>query len=94
MVIMVLITMKNLITALERCEALAVMMLSTPGPKMIWQFGEQGYDISIDYPCRVCNKPILWQYMQENGNKGLMYNTLYILEIVMKHLQEMISPIA
>ena len=22
-----------------------------PGPKMIWQFGEQGYDISIDYPC-------------------------------------------
>ena len=24
---------KNLITALERCEALAVMMLSTPGPK-------------------------------------------------------------
>ena len=36
---------KNLITALERCEALAVM-ISTPGPKMIWQFGEQGYDIS------------------------------------------------
>ena len=62
---------KNLITALERCEALAVMMLSTPGPKMIWQFGEQGYDISIDYPCRVCNKPILWQYMQENSRKRL-----------------------
>ena len=62
---------KNLITALERCEALAVMMLSTPGPKMIWQFGEQGYDISINYPCRVCNKPILWQYMQENSRKRL-----------------------
>ena len=62
---------KNLITALERCEALAVIMLSTPGPKMIWQFGEQGYDISIDYPCRVCNKPILWQYMQENSRKRL-----------------------
>ena len=62
---------KNLITSLERCEALAVIMLTTPGPKMIWQFGEQGYDISIDYPCRVCNKPILWQYLQENSRKRL-----------------------
>ena len=46
-------------------------MLTTPGPKMIWQFGEQGYDISIDFPCRVCNKPILWQYLQENSRKRL-----------------------
>ena len=38
---------------------------------MIWQFGEQGYDISIDYPCRVCNKPILWHYLQENSRKRL-----------------------
>ena len=45
---------------------MAVIMLTTPGPKMIWQFGEQGYDISIDYPCRVCNKPILWQYLQKS----------------------------
>jgi glycosidase len=62
---------KNPITALERCEALAVMMLTTPGPKMIWQFGELGYDISIDYPCRVCNKPILWNYFTENSRKRL-----------------------
>ena len=62
---------KNPITALERTEALAVLMLTTPGPKMIWQFGEQGYDISIDFPCRVCNKPILWQYLQENSRKRL-----------------------
>ena len=62
---------KNPLTALERCEALAVIMFTSPGPKMIWQFGEQGYDISIDYPCRVCNKPILWQYLQENSRKRL-----------------------
>ncbi len=29
---------------------------------MIWQFGELGYDYSIDYDCRVCNKPIRWDY--------------------------------
>ena len=62
---------KNPITALERCEALAVLMLTTPGPKMIWQFGEIGYDISIDFPCRTCNKPILWNYLQENSRKRL-----------------------
>ena len=45
---------KNPIKALERTEGLAVLMLTTPGPKMIWQFGEMGYDISIDYPCRIC----------------------------------------
>ena len=62
---------KNTITALERCEALAVIMLSTPGPKMIWQFGELGYDISINNPCRICNKPILWNYFEENSRKRL-----------------------
>jgi len=62
---------KNPITALERTEALAVLMLTTPGPKMIWQFGEVGYDISIDFPCRICNKPILWNYFTENSRKRL-----------------------
>jgi len=62
---------KNPIKALERTEGLAVLMLTTPGPKMIWQFGEMGYDISIDYPCRICNKPILWNYLSENSRKSL-----------------------
>lgn len=62
---------KNPITALERTEGLAVLMLTTPGPKMIWQFGEIGYDISIDVPCRTCNKPILWNYFLENSRKRL-----------------------
>jgi 1,4-alpha-glucan branching enzyme len=62
---------KNPIMALERTEALAALMLTTPGPKMIWQFGELGYDISIDYICRTCNKPILWNYFTENSRKRL-----------------------
>ncbi len=62
---------KNPINALERTEGLAALMLTTPGPKMIWQFGELGYDISIDYNCRICNKPILWNYFTENSRKRL-----------------------
>jgi 1,4-alpha-glucan branching enzyme len=58
--------------ALLRAQAAAVTLLTTPGPKMIWQFGELGYDISIEVPCRVCNKPILWNYWQ-NVNRRQLY---------------------
>lgn len=53
---------KTLNTALDRQALAAAFFLTVPGPKMIWQFGELGYDISIDNPCRTCNKPVLWNY--------------------------------
>jgi glycosidase len=57
--------------ALGRMQTAAVIFLSQPGPRMIWQFGELGYDVSIDFPCRVCNKPILWNYFAEARRKQL-----------------------
>ena len=45
---------------------------------MIWQFGELGYDVSIDNPCRVCEKPILWNYFQNEERKKL-YKTYQAL---------------
>ncbi|MFZ1632297.1 MAG: alpha-amylase family glycosyl hydrolase [Chitinophagales bacterium] len=53
---------KYLPIALSRMELAGAFFFPIPGPKMMWQFGELGYDISIDNPCRVCNKPILWNY--------------------------------
>lgn len=50
------------VTALERMELAGAFFFTVPGPKMIWQFGELGYDYSINYDCRVCNKPIRWDY--------------------------------
>jgi hypothetical protein len=38
---------------------------------MIWQFGEMGYDFSINYGCRVCNKPIRWNYLEQSNRKRL-----------------------
>ncbi len=58
---------KDLNTALYRMETAGAFFFTIPGPKMIWQFGEMGYDISIDYGCRVCNKPILWDYITDNN---------------------------
>jgi 1,4-alpha-glucan branching enzyme len=68
-------------TALDRMELCASFLLTMPGPKMIWQFGEQGYDYSINYcpdgstnnNCRTDPKPIRWDYLQVPGRKDL-YN--------------------
>ena len=56
---------KELETALDRIELASAFFFTIPGPKMIWQFGEVGYDVSIDFPCRVCQKPVRWYYTTE-----------------------------
>ena len=62
---------KDLATALKRQELAANFFFTIPGPKMIWQFGELGYDISIDQNGRVGNKPILWNYFDEVNRKNV-----------------------
>ncbi len=59
--------------ALRRAELTTLFFLTVPGPKMVWQFGEMGYDYSINYDCRVCEKPIRWDYLEEDGRRHL-YN--------------------
>ncbi len=53
---------KDIPTGLKRQEMAAAFLFSVPGPKMFWQFGELGYDITIDNNGRTGNKPILWNY--------------------------------
>lgn len=62
---------KDLATGLERDEAGAAIMFSSPGPKMLWQFGELGYDISIDQNGRTGDKPILWNYNTDPNRRHL-----------------------
>ena len=38
---------RNFNIALPRTEAMAAVLMAIPGPKMIWQFGELGYETSI-----------------------------------------------
>lgn len=56
---------RDLKTALKRMELNAVFFLTIPGPKMIWQFGELGYDVSIDNGGRTSEKPIKWEYYSD-----------------------------
>lgn len=53
---------KNPATAIERMKLNAALFFTIPGPKMIWQFGELGYDISIENNGRTGSKPPKWEY--------------------------------
>ncbi|RPE00180.1 T9SS C-terminal target domain-containing protein [Aureibaculum marinum] len=64
----------DLSTALDRMELAGAFYFTIPGPKMIWQFGELGYDISIEEGGRTGNKPILWNYF-DNPDRKDIYNT-------------------
>jgi len=61
-------------TGLLRDEMGAVFMFSSPGPKMLWQFGERGYDISINDATtggRLGDKPPHWEYMADPNRHHL-----------------------
>jgi len=69
---------KDLNVALSRTAMTHVFSLAHPGPKMIWMFGELGYDISIDDPCRTCPKEIRWDYYNVPERKSV-YNIVSAL---------------
>jgi glycosidase len=53
--------------ALERSKMGAAFLFFQPGPKMLWQFGELGYDLDINFNGRTGEKPLPW------GANGLGY---------------------
>lgn len=72
---------KDTATALKRMELNAAFLLTIPGPKMIWEFGELGYDYSRCYlstngeggDCdrKLDPKPIRWDYQNEARRKSV-----------------------
>lgn len=70
---------RELSTALKRQEMSAAFLTMIPGPKLFWQFGELGYDYSINHctngtvnpNCRLDPKPIRWDYLQNISRKRL-----------------------
>lgn len=64
---------KDIPTALDRMELAANFFFPIPGPKMIWQFGELGYDVSIDFNDRTGIKPTHWEYFDNTDRNNLFH---------------------
>ncbi|MBV9961707.1 MAG: T9SS type A sorting domain-containing protein [Parafilimonas sp.] len=70
---------KNIPTGLARDGMAAAFWATQPGPKMLWEFGELGYDLSINRctdgsinnNCRLDPKPPHWDYYNDPNRKAL-----------------------
>jgi hypothetical protein len=86
---------RTLPVALERNAMSTAFWAMMPGPKMLWQFGELGYDFSITYcpgsnsvpqpypdmQCRTDMKPVRWDYRNDPARYKLyqVYAALFAL---------------
>jgi 1,4-alpha-glucan branching enzyme len=91
---------KLLTTSLDRMELNAVFHIPLPGPKMIWQFGEFGYDYSINTcddgvtisdNCRLAEKPIRWDY-KNNQDRLDLFNVFASLNFLKQNYEEFSNP--
>lgn len=80
---------RELHNALRRMETATALFYSIPGPRMLWQFGELGYDYSINHcpngsidpDCRTSDKPIVWNYYEELDRNRLHDVTAAMLNL-------------
>jgi 1,4-alpha-glucan branching enzyme len=72
---------KDTSVSLLRAGLAATFFYTIPGPKMIWQFGELGYDYSIDFNGRVGEKPIRWDYLNDYRRYALNKITSSLIKL-------------
>lgn len=81
-------SVKNVSAALQRMKAAALMFYTIPGPKMLWEFGEFGYDKSINTcvsgsvadSCRLTPKPVLWTTYSQDQNRMDLHS--YVTDVI------------
>lgn len=90
---------KSLPTALERMKLAGAFFFTTPGPKMMWQFGELGYgsgpreclknngdgDCLATDPGRTDQKPIRWEYYNDELRQKLFRTWAELLRLRREH---------
>ena len=78
--------------ALFRMKLANAFFYTVPGPKMLWQFGELGYDepinlcsdgqtIGKDGNCRTDPKPVLWEYQEDQDRSDLFDFTSSLIHL-------------
>lgn len=73
---------KDLNIALKRIKLTATFFMTIPGPKMLWQFQELGYDFAKNYNDDPLGpKPIRWDYYTVAGRRNLYDNFSALAEL-------------
>lgn len=77
---------RTLQNALQRKEAACAVFYTIPGPKMLWMFGELGYDYSINWPTntaesRTAPKPVKWDYLMNPYRHKLFKATSALIKL-------------
>ena len=84
---------KALKTSLDRIKGASLIFYVVPGPKMLWQFGELGYDFSINTcadgmvkaDCRISPKPVKWDYLNDAARKNVYDVTADLIRLRNKY---------
>ena len=74
------LNLKNIENAVNRNQLMTAFFLTIPGPKMIWQFGEFGYDLELNND-RLGVKPTRWEYLSNPDRQRLfkLYREMFRL---------------
>lgn len=71
-------TIENVIKRLKMGLSFNLLL---PGPRMLWQFQELGYDFSINYNGRTGRKPVRWDYYDDPNRQELYTLTSRIFKL-------------
>lgn len=69
----------------NRAKLVATFNMLLPGPRMVWQFGELGYDISIDQNGRTGRKPNAWDLGYDKQAERQEIYRLYALMFALRN---------
>ncbi|MDO5664885.1 MAG: alpha-amylase family glycosyl hydrolase [Bacteroidia bacterium] len=75
----------DLSSRMKQLSTNGAFFFTVPGPKMLWQFGEMGYDVNIDYNGRTGKKPIRWEYLEVPERKALHDNYAKLIGLRFAH---------
>ncbi|WP_420579871.1 alpha-amylase family glycosyl hydrolase [Reichenbachiella sp.] len=80
---------KSLAYTLSRAQLNAAFFFTVPGPKMLWQFGEFGYDEELNND-RLGIKPTHWEYLEDDDRRKLfaVYKSLISLRTKTDYIDE------
>lgn len=78
------LNLKNLENAVNRNQLLTAFYFGIPGLKMIWQFGEMGYDQELNND-RLGIKPTKWEYLDDPERRRLFQLYQEMIKLKSEH---------